>query len=59
VWALEPASIIAATQSAGAGVASNPFFAANPPEALYLGWTVAWIVALLALAIWSFSRREV
>lgn len=59
VWALEPASIIAATQNAGPTVASNPFFAANPPEALYLAWTVAWIVGFLALAIWSFSRREV
>jgi len=59
VWALEPASIIAAAQSAGAGLASNPFFVANPPEPLYLGWTVAWIVALLGVAVWSFSRREI
>jgi ABC-type transport system involved in multi-copper enzyme maturation permease subunit len=59
VWALEPASIIAVTQNAGAGAASNPFFAANPPEPLYLLWTVAWIVAFLGLAVWSFSRREI
>jgi ABC-type transport system involved in multi-copper enzyme maturation permease subunit len=59
VWALEPASIIAATQNAGPAVASNPFFAANPPEALYLAWTVTWIVVLLGVAIWSFDRREV
>jgi ABC-type transport system involved in multi-copper enzyme maturation permease subunit len=59
VWALEPATIIAATQNAGPAVASNPFFAANPPEPLYLAWTFAWIVAFLAIAIWSFTRREI
>jgi ABC-type transport system involved in multi-copper enzyme maturation permease subunit len=59
VWALEPASIIAATQNAGPAVASNPFFAANPPEPLYLAWTIAWIVAMLGVAVWSFSRREI
>jgi hypothetical protein len=59
VWALEPEGIIAATRAAGPAVASNPFFAADPPDPLYLAWTVAWIVAGLGLAIWSFSRREV
>ena len=59
VWALEPEGIIAATRSAGPAVASNPFFAAEAPAALYLVWTVAWIVVGLGVAIWSFSRREV
>jgi ABC-type transport system involved in multi-copper enzyme maturation permease subunit len=59
VWALEPASIIAATRGAGPAAAGNPFFAAEPPEALYLAWTVAWILVLLGVAVWSFSRREV
>ena len=59
VWALEPASVIAATRAAGAGVASNPFFASDPPEPLYVAWTVAWIALLLGVAVWSFSRREV
>ena len=59
VWALEPEGIIAATRSAGPAVASNPFFAVEAPAALYLVWTVAWIVVGLGVAIWSFSRREV
>jgi ABC-type transport system involved in multi-copper enzyme maturation permease subunit len=59
VWALEPATIIAAARNAGPALASNPFFAADPPEALYLGWTIAWILAMLGVAVWSFSRREV
>jgi len=59
VWALEPEGIISATRSAGAVVASNPFFAGEPPEALYLVWTVLWIAILLGVAIWSFGRREV
>ena len=59
VWALEPASVIAAMRSAGPGVASNPFFAAEPPEPLYLAWTAAWVAVFLAIAIWSFERREI
>jgi ABC-type transport system involved in multi-copper enzyme maturation permease subunit len=59
VWALEPEGIIAATRGAGAAAASNPFFAADPPDPLYLAWTIAWIAAGLGVAIWSFSRREV
>jgi ABC-type transport system involved in multi-copper enzyme maturation permease subunit len=59
VWALEPATIIAASRSGGPALASNPFFASDPPEALYLGWTVAWILVMLGVAVWSFGRREV
>lgn len=59
VWALEPEAIIAATRGVGAVGASNPFFAAEPPAALYLAWTAAWIAVGLAVAVWSFTRREV
>lgn len=59
VWALEPASVIAATRAAGAGLASSPFFAGDPPEPLYVVWTIAWIAVMLGIAVWSFSRREV
>lgn len=58
VWSLEPASLIAVMRSAGRGAAANPFFAADPPPAAYLIWCVLWIAALLALAVWSFSRKE-
>lgn len=59
VWALEPASVIAAVRAAGRGAADSPFFAAEPPEPLYLAWTAAWIATFLAVAIWSFERREI
>jgi len=59
VWALEPEGIIAATRAAGPAAAGNPFFAADPPDALYLLWAVAWVVLGVGIAIWSFSRREV
>ena len=59
VWALEPATVIAAARAAGAAGAANPFFAADPPETLYLVWVAAWIVTVLGVAIWLFDRREV
>ena len=59
IWSLEPATIIAATRAAGPGAAANPFFAAEPPEPLYLAWTIAWMAVGLGVAIWSFGRREV
>ena len=40
-------------------MSSNPFFAADPPEPLYVAWTIAWIALLLGIAVWSFGRREV
>lgn len=58
VWSLEPASLIAAARAAGAAAAANPFFAADPPEAIYVAWCVVWITAVLALAVWSFTRKE-
>ena len=59
VWALEPATIIATAQAAGPAAAANPFFSANPPELVYLAWTVGWIVFVLGVAVWLFDRREV
>jgi ABC-type transport system involved in multi-copper enzyme maturation permease subunit len=58
VWALEPASIIAAA-GRSPGSAGNPFFADSPPEPLYIAWTIAWVIAVLGVAIWSFERREI
>jgi ABC-type transport system involved in multi-copper enzyme maturation permease subunit len=58
VWSLEPASLIAVMRGAGRGAAANPFFAADPPPAAYVAWCVLWIAAILGLAVWSFSRKE-
>src|SRR5436190_8528863 len=59
VWSLEPSIVVAAQQQAGPAVAANPFFAAEPPPAAYVIWAVAWIAAMLLLAIYSFRSREV
>ena len=59
IWSLEPATVIAGVRSSGAGAAANPFFAAEPPELLYLLWTAGWIAFGLAAAIWLFERREI
>ena len=59
IWALEPEGIVAAARAAGPAAAGNPFFAADPPEALYIAWVVAWIALGLGIAIWSFTQREI
>ena len=59
VWSLEPATIVGAVRSTGAAAAGNPFFAAEPPETLYLAWTVAWVALGLFVTVWLFSRREI
>jgi ABC-type transport system involved in multi-copper enzyme maturation permease subunit len=59
VWSLEPSIVIAAQSGLGPAVAANPFFAAEPPPAAYVIWAIAWIAAMLLLAIWSFRSREV
>jgi ABC-type transport system involved in multi-copper enzyme maturation permease subunit len=59
VWSLEPSIVIAAQQQVGPAVAANPFFAAEPPPGAYIVWAIAWIAAMLALAIWSFRSREI
>jgi ABC-type transport system involved in multi-copper enzyme maturation permease subunit len=58
VWSLEPASLIAAARAAGAAAAANPFFAADPPPPAYVAWCIIWIIGMLAVAVWSFTRKE-
>lgn len=60
VYALEPVSVVTAVRGApGAAIAANPFFAATAPPLPFTLWAVAWIAGVLALALWSFRRREV
>jgi ABC-type transport system involved in multi-copper enzyme maturation permease subunit len=58
VWSLEPASLITAARAAGAAAAANPFFAADPPPPAYVGWCIIWVIGMLVLAVWSFTRKE-
>lgn len=60
VYSLEPAALIAMARAQGAdGIANFPFFSLTPPSLAYVAWTAAWIAGILALAIWSFRRREI
>ncbi|MDQ6774500.1 MAG: ABC transporter permease [Candidatus Dormibacteraeota bacterium] len=59
VYAMEPASVLAAIQTAGAAGAANPFGAAHPPPVTFLAWSVFWVVAVLGLAYWSLRHRQI
>ena len=60
VYSLEPAVLIAAARAQGAdGIANLPFFSLSPPSGAYVAWTAGWMVAILALAVRSFRRREI
>ncbi|MGH2378228.1 MAG: ABC transporter permease subunit [Candidatus Limnocylindria bacterium] len=58
VYALEPAAVLAGALPRGPASAANPFYAATAPVPAYLVWCALWLVGVLALAAWSFSRRE-
>jgi ABC-type transport system involved in multi-copper enzyme maturation permease subunit len=58
VWSLEPASLIAIARSSATAAAANPFFAADPPPPAYVAWCIIWVTSMLALAVWSFTRKE-
>ena len=58
IFYLEPSEILAAARAAGRARAGNPFFADQPLPLTYLAWAVAWLAGLLALANWSFGRRD-
>jgi hypothetical protein len=57
IYGLEPAIIIAAASGEPLAEA-NPFYAAAPPSPAFLGWAVAWVVLVMALAAISLRRRE-
>jgi ABC-type transport system involved in multi-copper enzyme maturation permease subunit len=58
IFYLEPSEVLAAARVAGRARAGNPFFADTPLPGIYLAWVVAWLVAVVGLANWSFARRD-
>lgn len=58
IFNLEPSDVIAAARAAGRARAGNPFFADQPLPLAYIGWVIAWLLGVLALANWSFARRD-
>ncbi|MDP9017402.1 MAG: ABC transporter permease [Candidatus Eremiobacteraeota bacterium] len=57
VFALEPAAM-AALGSPGQG-ASNPFVTAAPPTQAYFVWCAGWWIAILAIGMLLFRRRDI
>jgi ABC-type transport system involved in multi-copper enzyme maturation permease subunit len=58
IYNLEPVALIAVQDAAGRARAANPFFVDSPPATPYILWTVLWVVAVFAAAVWSFARRD-
>ncbi len=58
IFNLEPVSILT-TVSSSRPAAANPFTVATAPTTPYVIWSIGWIAAVLGLAVWSFSSREV
>jgi ABC-type transport system involved in multi-copper enzyme maturation permease subunit len=58
IFYLEPSEIIAAARVAGRARAGNPFFAEAPLTLVYDLWVVVWLGIVVALANWSFAKRD-
>jgi ABC-type transport system involved in multi-copper enzyme maturation permease subunit len=59
IYSMEPDALLATLRAAGPVGRANPFAAADPPAVGYLAWVIVWFGLVLALAIWSFRRREI
>ncbi len=56
MYNLEPQSVVLLGRSTGMN--GNPFFAGAPSPTSLTVWSVAWVLALLVLAVRSFERRD-
>jgi ABC-type transport system involved in multi-copper enzyme maturation permease subunit len=57
IYYLEPQSFVSQVV-AEASDRGNPFFAQAPPSWGYLAWVAVWFLAVMALGLFSFQRRE-
>jgi ABC-type transport system involved in multi-copper enzyme maturation permease subunit len=57
IFNMEPAVLIA-FGGASRSAAANPFVVAAPPTLAYQVWAVAWVFAVLGLAVRSFSSKD-
>jgi ABC-type transport system involved in multi-copper enzyme maturation permease subunit len=58
VYAMEPASVVAALRATGPLGGASPFSATDGPAPAFLAWTVVWFAAMIGLTLWSFRTRE-
>jgi ABC-type transport system involved in multi-copper enzyme maturation permease subunit len=58
IYNLEPVALVVAGGASQREASGNPFFVKSGPATAYLIWAAAWLIAVLAVGIWSFNRRE-
>ncbi|HYM50263.1 MAG TPA: ABC transporter permease [Candidatus Limnocylindrales bacterium] len=58
VYEMEPSFVISGLRLAGRGAAGSPFTSLNPAPLAFELYAAGWLVAMLALGIWSFARRD-
>jgi ABC-type transport system involved in multi-copper enzyme maturation permease subunit len=57
IFNLEPTTVVALA-SGSREAAANPFTSLTAPTGGYLAWAVLWVIAVVALTILAFRRRE-
>jgi ABC-type transport system involved in multi-copper enzyme maturation permease subunit len=55
---LEPAALLALTQTGEARGISGPFSASAPPPTSFLIWAVGWVIVVLGTAVLRFNQRD-
>jgi ABC-type transport system involved in multi-copper enzyme maturation permease subunit len=58
IFNLEPYTLLVAQGQLGRAASANPFYASAPATSAYVLWALGWILAVLAITIWSFQRKE-
>jgi ABC-type transport system involved in multi-copper enzyme maturation permease subunit len=56
---LQPVALLLAQEANENVRAQNPFATTAPPAGAFLAWTLCWMLALLAGACYSFTRRDI
>jgi ABC-type transport system involved in multi-copper enzyme maturation permease subunit len=57
VFNMEPAAVVAVA-SGSREAAANPFTSVSAPAGPYIAWAAVWIIAVVAITIVAFRRRE-
>lgn len=59
IYGLEPPLVLLIAAGEAPELANaNPFYAPEPPPAIFVLWSVIWVGLVLGLAAWRFERRD-
>jgi ABC-type transport system involved in multi-copper enzyme maturation permease subunit len=59
IYGLEPPLILLIAAGEAPELANaNPFYASEPPPAIFVVWSAIWVGLVLGLAAWRFERRD-